>query len=141
MIFYDRFNLNSTLDWWYNTAWQLKDMVQIFDWCKLISYLIFLIKFWIAPLGAKTIFTFNNPRLLAPKWFEHFTWSAPPLFILDPLLWIGSAYDFLYINSCLIINKLLMNLTSLHKHHLQYTYNMIVKTNSFVSRKIFIVAH
>ncbi len=33
----------------------------------------------------QNIFTFNNPRLLAPKYFEYFTGSAPPLFILDPL--------------------------------------------------------
>jgi hypothetical protein len=58
---------------------------------------------------------------LAPKYFEHFIGSAPPLFILDPLLWIGSAYVSLYINSCFGLNKLLMNLTSLRQHHLQYT--------------------
>jgi hypothetical protein len=33
----------------------------------------------------------NKPVRLAPKYFEHFIGSAPPLFILDPLLWIGSA--------------------------------------------------
>jgi hypothetical protein len=38
---------------------------------------------------------------LAPKYLEHFIGSAPPLFILDPLLWIGSAYSLVYINSCL----------------------------------------
>jgi hypothetical protein len=86
-----------------------------------VSYLIFLIKFWIVPFGAITISLLINPRPLAPKWFEHFTWSAPPLFILDLLLWIGSAYYFLYINSCLIFNKLLTNLTLSRQHHLQYT--------------------
>ncbi len=96
-----------------------------------ISYLIFLIKFWIAPFGAKTIFTLNNPRLLAPKWSEHFTRSAPPLFILDLLLWIGSAYYFLYINSCLMINKLLKNLTSLRQHLLQYRYR-----NNYKRKKV-----
>ncbi len=30
-------------------------------------------------------FNFNNPRRLAPKYFEYFIGSAPPLFILDPL--------------------------------------------------------
>jgi hypothetical protein len=32
-----------------------------------------------------------NPHRLAPKYFEYFIGSAPPLFIPDPLLWIGSA--------------------------------------------------
>jgi hypothetical protein len=62
-----------------------------------------------------------SPRLLAPNYLEHFIGSAPPLFILDPLLWIGSAYSFVYLNSCLWLNKLLTNLTSSRQHHLQYT--------------------
>jgi hypothetical protein len=38
---------------------------------------------------------------LAPNYLEPFIGNAPPPFILDPLLWIGSAYYFVYINSCL----------------------------------------
>jgi hypothetical protein len=65
-------------------------------------------------------FTFNKPAHLVPKYFEHFIGSAPPLSILDPLLWIGSAYVSLYKNSCFGLNKALTNLTLLRQHHLQY---------------------
>jgi len=68
-------------------------------------------------------FTFNKPCHLAPKYFEHFIGSAPPLLILDPLLWIGSAYVSLYINSYFGFNKGLTNLTLLRQHHLQYNCN------------------
>ncbi len=78
---------------------------------------------------------FNDKRLLAPKYSEYFTWSAPPLLYSwsdspigcsTPLYsWsgslIGSAYYFLYISFCFRLNKSLTNLTSLHQHHLQYT--------------------
>jgi len=86
-----------------------------------ISYLIFWVLKRLAPFGAKILSLLINPRHLAPKYLEHFIGSAPPLFILDPLLWIGSAYSFVYINSCLWLNKLLTNLTSSRQHHLQYT--------------------
>ncbi len=85
-----------------------------------VSYLIFWVLKRLAPFGAKIILILINPRLLAPNYLEHFIGSAPPPFILDPLLWIGSAYSFVYLNSCLWLNKWLMNLTSLRQHHLQY---------------------
>jgi hypothetical protein len=50
-----------------------------------LSYLIFSFNKWIAPFGAKTFLLLINPCRLAPKYFEYFTGSAPPLFILDPL--------------------------------------------------------
>ncbi len=66
-----------------------------------------------------------NPRHMAPKYLEHFIISAPPLFILDLLLWIGSAYVSLYINSCSWFNKALTNLTLLPQHQLQYTGGLV----------------
>ncbi len=50
-----------------------------------ISELIFSLNKWIAPFGAKTLLLLINPCRLAPKYFEYFIGSAPPLFILDPL--------------------------------------------------------
>ncbi len=85
-----------------------------------ISHLIFWVLKWLAPFGAKILSLLINPRHLAPKYLEHFIGSAPPLFILDPLLWIESAYVSLYINSCFGLNKALTNLTSLRQRHLQY---------------------
>jgi len=86
-----------------------------------LSYLIFWVLKWLAPFGAKILTVLIYLRPLAPNYLEHLIGSAPPLFILDPLLWIGSAYSFVYLNSCLWLNKLLTNLTSSHQHHLQYT--------------------
>ncbi len=86
-----------------------------------ISHLIFWVLKWLARFGTKILSLLINPCHLAPKYFEHFTGSAPPLFILDPLLWIGSAYVSVYINSCFGLNELLTNLTLLRQHHLQYT--------------------
>ncbi len=78
---------------------------------------------------------FNDSRLLAPKYSEYFTWSAPPtlyswsdsqigcsapLYSRSSFL-IGSAYFSLYINFCFGFNKTLTNLTSLHQHQLQHT--------------------
>jgi len=85
-----------------------------------ISYLIFWVLKRLAPFGAKILSVLIYPRPLAPNYLEHFIGSAPPLFILDLLLWIGSAYSFVYINSCLWLNKSLTNLTSSRQHHLQY---------------------
>ncbi len=88
------------------------------------------------------IFSFLNDKpLLAPKYSEYFTWSAPPLLFLDlilqsdapPLLysWSGSlirsAYYSLYISFCFRFNKTLTNLTSLCQHHLQYTATIDLK--------------
>ncbi len=81
-------------------------------------------------------FTFNKPVPLGAKYLEHFIGSAPPLFILDPLLWIGSAYVFLYINSCLGLNKALTNLTSLCQHHLQYISN---KASSYTDKNNYMI--
>ncbi len=86
-----------------------------------LSCLIFWVLKWLAPFGAKILSLLINSRHLAPKYLEHFIGSAPPLFILDPLLWIGSAYFLVYINSCLWLNKILTNLTSSRQHLLQYT--------------------
>ncbi len=87
---------------------------------KRVSYLIFSF--------------FNDSRLLAPKYSEYFTGSAPPtlyswsnsqigcsapLYSRSGSL-IGSAYFSLYINFCFGFNKTLTNLTSLRQHHLQY---------------------
>ncbi len=87
----------------------------------LLSHLIFWVLKRLAPCGAKILSLLINPCHLAPKYLEHFIGSAPPLFILDLLLWIGSAHVSLYINSCFGLNKLLTNLILLHQHHLQYT--------------------
>ncbi len=109
-----------------------------FLWSELYLYLISHLIFWVlkrlAPFGAKILLLLINPCHLAPKYLEHFIGSTPPLFILDPLLWIGSAYVSLYINSCFGLNKLLTNLTSSRQHHLQYTY--IVQP--FRSKKIYL---
>ncbi len=78
---------------------------------------------------------FNDKRLLAPKYSEYFTWSAPPLLYSwsnsligcsAPLYsWSGSLiglpYYFLYISFCFRLNRSLTNLTLLHQHHFQYT--------------------
>ncbi len=53
------------------------------------------------------------------------SWSDSPIGCSAPLYsrsgsLIGSAYSFLYINSCFRFNKSLTNLTSLRQHHLQY---------------------
>jgi len=48
------------------------------------------------PFGAKTLLLSINPRRLVPKYFEYFTGSAPPLFILD-LLSGSDQPTFLYI--------------------------------------------
>jgi hypothetical protein len=90
------------------------------DEMSSLSYLIFWVLKRLAPFGAKIILILINPRRLAPNYLEPFIGNAPPLFILDPLIWIGSAYYFVYINSCHWLNKLLTNLTSLRQHHLQY---------------------
>ncbi len=97
--------------------------LDVYDICLrfLLSHMIFWVLKWLAPFGAKILSLLINPRHLAPKYFEHFIRSAPPLFILDPLLWIRSAYVSVYINSCFGLNKTLTNLTSLRQHHLQYT--------------------
>jgi hypothetical protein len=55
-----------------------------------LSHLIFSLLKLPAPIGAKLLSLLINPCHLAPKYFEYFIGSAPPLFILDPLLWIGS---------------------------------------------------
>ncbi len=91
----------------------------------MLSYLIFWVLKRLAPFGAKILLILINPRLLVPNYLEHFSGSAPPLFILDPILWIGSAYSFVYLNSCLWLNKLLTNLTSSRQHHLQYTGGLV----------------
>jgi hypothetical protein len=85
-----------------------------------VSQLIFSFLKRLPPFGTKLLSLLINPRRLAPKYFEYFIGSAPPTFILDPLLWIGSAYLFLYINPCNRFNKTLTNLTSLCQHQLQY---------------------
>ena len=64
---------------------------------------------------------FNDSRLLAPKYSEYFTWSAPPTLNSWSGSLIGSAYFSLYINFCFGFNKTLTNLTLLRQHHLQYT--------------------
>ncbi len=81
-----------------------------------------LIKFWLAPFGAKTISLLIKPAPFGAKisWAFHlkcsspfYSWSAS----LDRI-----SLNFLYINSCFGFNKLLMNLTSLCQHHLQYNF-------------------
>ncbi len=84
------------------------------------------------------IFSFlNDSRLLAPKYSEYFTGSAPPTLYSWSNSQIGcsaplysrssslirSAYFSLYINFCFGFNKTLTNLTLLRQHHLQYTVN------------------
>ena len=99
-----------------NLAWMMLFVSSLFK----VSYLIFSF--------------FNDLSLLAPKYSEYFTGSAPPIlyFLIRFSIWcsaplyswsgslIGSAYLFLYISSCFEINKTLTNLTSLRQHHLQY---------------------
>jgi len=92
-----------------------------------VSHLIFWVLKWLVPFAAKILSLLINLRHLAPKYFEHFTGSAPPLFILDPLLWIRSAYVSLYINSCFGLNKLLTNLTSLCQYHLHKEWCVLDK--------------
>jgi hypothetical protein len=81
---------------------------------------------------------FNDSRLLAPKYSEYFTGSAPPIlyflirfsigcstpFYSRSGSLIGSAYLFLYISFRFGINKTLTNLTLLRQHHLQYKYSL-----------------
>jgi len=100
-----------------NHAWMMLFVSSLFK----VSYLIFSF--------------FNDSSLLAPKYSEYFTGSAPPtlyswsgspigcsapLYSRSDSL-IGSAYSFLYISFCFGFNKSLTNLTSLRHHHLQYT--------------------
>ena len=104
----------------------------------LLSYLIFSF--------------FNDKHLLAPKYSEYFTWSAPPLLHSwsDSLIGcsaplysrsgslIGSAYYFLYISFCFRFNKSLTNLTSLCQHHLQYKTLMYL-LKSIIVKDIYIL--
>ena len=46
-------------------------------------------------------FNINKPAPLGAKLLGAFHWKCSTPFILDPLLWIGSAYSFVYLNSCL----------------------------------------
>ncbi len=111
----------------WQTAGSHKELSMSFTWI-CVSYLIFSF--------------FNDKCLLAPKYSEtlhlkcsaHFySWSDSPIGCSAPLYsrsgsLIGSAYYFLYISFCLRFNKSLMNLTSLHQHHLQYMCNKTLVT-------------